>query len=669
MKALVLKDLRENFKIALIGLLILTLILLGSYQSYIEILTNMAHGSSAGPNNFLQPLLATDLLNVMALFCALFGTALGLLQTRNEAHRDLWAFLVHRPVTSTDIFWGKTIAGVGLYLFGAGLPLMVYVGIVLTPGQVAAPFEWAMIWPVSFIFLTGLAYYFAGMLTGLRQARWYASRALGLGTAIIVSIGTFGLPEFWQQFALIGIAVLILMASAWGAYQSGGYYRGQPVAGKFALALTVTGGTSLLLLVVFTLLFKMVLEPAGLSSQEYSSFSYYRMARDGTIYKEIRKSDQTTDIVEVDERSGLDLKTGRKMDQNKLSDSIAAAGWVYTGIYRYVHHNPLQNYSYFFTVRNVDTNNIWFLDRYGKLTGYDLRTRRVVGDLNATEPYLFFPPSPNNPPSPNILPTAKSVYQVDFTNRTVTPLFTLTNEENIAGFSDEIFAPGMSTNWLVATHKSVYLLGIQGKRILTVPYGLNYAEYPNVEFHYLGPTNKSPERFAVWFKPDYETNRATNWKLPIQIQWVGTTPTETDITSLPALGPPQFIWSREHKISFALQPPIVGFRIKEQASAGCYWSRIFVAAICAAIAWLIGRRYNFAIIAQIGWASFILLTGIAGLLTFLCVQEWPARVVCPQCKKRRTVDRESCEHCEAPFPPPEKNGTEIFVPLEDILKR
>jgi hypothetical protein len=614
-------------------------------------------------------LLATDLLSGMALFSALFGTALGWLQTRNEAHRDLWAFLVHRPATRTDIFWGKTIAGLCLYLLGAGLPLIVYVGIVLTPGHVAAPFEWAMIWPLSFIFLTGLPYYFGGMLTGLRQARWYASRALGLGTAIIVSIGTFGLPEFWQQFALIGIGVLILMASAWGAYQSGGFYRGQPVVGKFALAVTMTGGSSLLLLSAFTLLFKLVLEPAGLSPQEYSSISHYQIARDGSIYKENSKADKTTDIVEVDARSGLDLKTGRKMAQKELWDSLAAAGGVYTGIYRYVHHNPLQNYSYFFTVWNVDTTNIWFLDRYGKLTGYGLRTRRIVGDLNATEPYLYHPPSNNNTPPPNILPTAKSVYQVDFTNRTVRPLFTLTNDESIAGFSDEIYAPGMATNWLVATHKTVYLLDIQGKPILSVPYGPNYAEYPSVVLHYLGPTNKPPERFAVWFQPDYETNRAANWKLPIQIQWVGITPTETDITSLSALGPPEYIWSWEHKIGFALVPPIESLMSKEQASAGCYWSRIFVAVLCATIAWLIGRRYNFAIITQTGWAIFILLTGIPGLLAFLCVQEWPARVVCPHCKKLRAVDRESCVHCGAPFPPPEKNGTEIFVPLEDSLKR
>jgi hypothetical protein len=36
-------------------------------------------------------------------------------------------------------------------------------------------------------FLTGIAYYFAGLLTGLRQARWYASRSFGLGLAIAMT--------------------------------------------------------------------------------------------------------------------------------------------------------------------------------------------------------------------------------------------------------------------------------------------------------------------------------------------------------------------------------------------------------------------------------------------------------------------------------------------------
>ena len=43
-----------------------------------------------------------------------------------------------------------------------------------------------MLRPVATILLAGTVPYFAGMLTALRQARWYASRALGLGVAFIV---------------------------------------------------------------------------------------------------------------------------------------------------------------------------------------------------------------------------------------------------------------------------------------------------------------------------------------------------------------------------------------------------------------------------------------------------------------------------------------------------
>jgi predicted amidophosphoribosyltransferase len=65
--------------------------------------------------------------------------------------------------------------------------------------------------------------------------------------------------------------------------------------------------------------------------------------------------------------------------------------------------------------------------------------------------------------------------------------------------------------------------------------------------------------------------------------------------------------------------------------------------------------------------AFILVAGLPGLMAFGCVQEWPARVTCPHCQKRRVVDHETCEHCGAPFPPAEKNGTEIFEALSNEL--
>ena len=57
---------------------------------------------------------------------------------------------------------------------------------------------------------------------------------------------------------------------------------------------------------------------------------------------------------------------------------------------------------------------------------------------------------------------------------------------------------------------------------------------------------------------------------------------------------------------------------------------------------------------------FLLLTGVPGFIAFLSVNEWPARESCPSCGKRRVVTREKCEHCGAPFAPPQKAGIEIF---------
>src|ERR1017187_8185879 len=119
MKALIQKDLRENLKVAVIGLLIFSLLLIQAYQTCLATLTNLITRNMSGQMNALQPLLAHSLLIETTFFCGLFGAALGWLQTRNEAHRDLWAFLIHRPITRTGIFWGKTVAGLGLYLFGA----------------------------------------------------------------------------------------------------------------------------------------------------------------------------------------------------------------------------------------------------------------------------------------------------------------------------------------------------------------------------------------------------------------------------------------------------------------------------------------------------------------------------------------------------------------------
>jgi hypothetical protein len=75
---------------------------------------------------------------------------------------------------------------------------------------------------------------------------------------------------------------------------------------------------------------------------------------------------------------------------------------------------------------------------------------------------------------------------------------------------------------------------------------------------------------------------------------------------------------------------------------------------------LLARRHAFSRARCMGWMLMGFLFGWIGLALILIVEEWPARVACPKCRKRRVVTRELCEHCGAPHAGPASDGTEIF---------
>jgi hypothetical protein len=75
---------------------------------------------------------------------------------------------------------------------------------------------------------------------------------------------------------------------------------------------------------------------------------------------------------------------------------------------------------------------------------------------------------------------------------------------------------------------------------------------------------------------------------------------------------------------------------------------------------LLARRHAFSRARRIGWALVGFCFGWVGLLLMLALQEWPARIACPKCRKLRVVTRDTCEHCGAAHALPEPDGTEIF---------
>ena len=695
MNAIFKKDLRENLKLALLGLIILAGLLYYDFQPYGETLKKFLEQNWSGQIGNLQPLLSMSLLTGIAFFCAIFGAGLGWLQTRNEAQRDLWAFLIHRPVTRSEIFWAKTAAGLCLYTLGAGLPLVCLLIVVQTPGFVAAPFEWAMTSPLVSLFLSGVAFYFAGLLTGLRQARWFGSRWFGWLGALAASFAAFGLPNFGISQLLSAITIAILALAAWGCYQSGGFYRGQPLAGRLALTVTLAVGCFGLLGFGSALLIDVIFGQN--ENQSYKS-TMYTLTRNGTVCIVTDNNGQFVSATDLEGHPLPELQTGKKLKANDFYQIQAYGGMAET---RFNHPqrsfeeaNNIQNPSRFFSLCMVADKTLWYLDRHGKITGYDGRTRKCVGHL-APPDDSFLPPQKNwdmyyhsvlNSHAEKKLPSAKSVYLVNFRERTMKCVFTLTNDDEIGDYSEEPYEKGpegiYKREFFFTTRQTVGLLDHEGHPIFSIPYQPAYSNYPQVSIlHLIGfpdLAEVSTNPYAVIFHPDYQLNRKAGGKMPEHVAWLGgsnlTVTKSLDLPPLPAVANndddddlPSAIRSTLGNLVTSLMPPFAHIDYNQHFFHGFTkpWNLFSYAVgiLCAALTRFLARRYNFPAAAAFGWTLFVLLLGLTGLFTFLCVQEWPARVPCPACRKRRTVDRATCEHCQAPFGPPATNGTEIFAPL------
>jgi ABC-type transport system involved in multi-copper enzyme maturation permease subunit len=660
MKTLVLKEFRENAKVAVLGLIIYTLLLVVPYRDYI-----------ASPTNMSQPLVNGEFLMSTAWFCAIFGAVLGWLQIHNERRPDLWAFLIHRPMSRTSIFVGKALAGLGLYALVAGLPLLGFVVWAWLPGRVGAPFEPAMLRPVAMFFLAGTVYYFAGMLTGLRQARWYASRALGLGVAIIVLPAMQLRPEFWLGLVSLVIGAAMLITAVWGGFQSDGHYRGQPAWGKAALTGALTLGSLIVLFVAVMLLSNIIPnhEPSG-------PWSNYTMTKTGAVFKVTTDVGRPPEMVDLEGKPLLDAKTGRMIELSVFNRRLATATQINVDQDdRNRDRSWIQADCSLFSSWRATTDTLWyFWDRYGRLAGYDVATRQFIGSLGpkgfardiAGDGDRFT--NGRGDSHARTLRTATTVFLVDVEQRTTKPLFTTPDDDPILAMH-EIVLNGYDWEYsVVITKRFIHLLTAEGKPVWKIPYEPAYPDYTNIQMYSLEP----PGQFALWLAPSDRAKKHATAKLPTHVIWLAGDQGVVKSIDLPELPSPSRKLGRDDLLFGCVTPPtaLLGYCLIQ---AGVWqtetWRTLLLFSfggsvlVCLPVGWWLGRRYHFSFAAQAGWAVFHLLFGVPGLLAFLSVQEWPAREACPNCKKLRVVDRAQCEHCGADFAPPEKTGTEVFAPL------
>jgi hypothetical protein len=646
MKALFWKELRESIGITVLGFAIFALLL------------------GTGFGRLGQPLLDAAIQMPAGFFCPIFGALLGWLQAHREHHRDLRAFLVHRPITRTRIFFGKVLAGAALYFLGAGLPLLLLVGVVQTPGQVAAPFEWAMTLPLLASFLTGIAAYFAGMLTALRPAKWYGSRGLGLIVAVMVAGCATGVNEFWQALIVAVAGGAILGVAAWGSFQTGGIYRDQPLRARLALAASLTVGSAMVALLAAAIAGWLLTHFGILSGAKITYSTSWLILKDGTIGK--AQVGRYWEFKDLEGKPLQDAKSGELISdlQNKhvapTSPMVLENGSLGPGFHSY---RDRGRYYYYGGLSPGDGRIYWYyVHRDQRLEGYDHLSRQFVGSIGPEGFARDFTGNGSRFATPWLGPqyclsTSNTVFRPDPANRNVKPIFTTTNGDDIIGLTSfwtniNSYGPGEFT--VVVTRKFVHLLGVEGELLWKQPYQSHQGA---VKVSVL----EAPGSYALWYVPVEPGSM-----LPTCVSWIDRERGEERRMAFPAVVPKPGSDPTVSLMGLVSPPVFMSWLVTKSPAKPSVESLIFsagMALVCAIAVLLLARHQGLGFLAQLGWIGFILLCGLPGLIAFVCVREWTAHEICPNCKKSRIVDHEHCEHCGAEFAPPEKNGIEIFEPL------
>jgi hypothetical protein len=659
----------------------------------------------------LPSLMDSGSLMIFALIAGLFGVMLGFLQVSAEAQGDKRSLLLHRPLSRSRIFLAKAVVGVGLYLLALGIPFAIEVGLAATPGHLAEPFQWPMTLPWLADVLTGLVYYFAGMLTAQREGRWYASRCLGLAAGLFCSVLVWTLPQFGQAlFAILLVGGLVAVA-AWGSFVTGGAYAPQPRVAKIALALTLLMGLSFL---SFTA--KVFLGIWTWSRVQY----YYQLDHQGNVLLIHEEEGKIQSITDLEGQVPPQLQ-GERLDSYALKETVAPwawGEWTKTRSYRSSNELPVK----YGNETKPGNENWWYVPDQGRLLGYDKHSNLLIGSFgpdgfaapdeqprerfegeiyhisqayfSRVKDYLAFP---------------GGVYTVDFRKRTLRTLFVPTAGEAVlwaSRWEDEKQKQSLA---FVGTDQAIHVLDPAGTRLLYAPLTFDRASY---RIHHVGKL-ENPRRYWIWYEPAWHLGLDRLETMPayvVEYDIVGREIAPRKIVPprpggareftppTPLVEPsPTHVWfglitapaeaaglmaamnafqsevSKNNGSEVGLSLPFLfamthfflpGVRWLPSAHPSLVWGNgalmLLAAGVSALICLVLTRRYAFSRLRCLGWALWGLLWGPMGLLLLLALQEWPARIACPKCSKLRVVTQERCEHCGAPHALPPLDGTEIF---------
>jgi hypothetical protein len=366
-------------------------------------------------------------------------------------------------------------------------------------------------------------------------------------------------------------------------------------------------------------------------------------------------------------------------------------------------------------------NEVWYFDQAeGRLVGYDKSYHQLVGRFGPEG----FTPAGVRPGERfhgelryltrglsggglhgqigPCLVFSDGVYTVDFARRTIRTLFTPAAGETVTYGSscDDLFRREWK-RFFVSTDRSLHVLTEDGAPVLSVP---RVQDRQKPRYTVLLGGLENPERYFAYYTLISQwwsvAERAEFKSTPVHFHEYDTSGRElahrsllllpypadsyanalfgavTPMTEAAALvGAARFLRWEERRKGSTRKPVLINylensryyipgtsaFEVTPSGLVPGYLALIVLSAAASAMGcWLLARRYAFSRARVIGWALVGFFFGWVGWLLMLVLQQWPARVSCPNCRQLRVVTRDRCEHCGGTHAPPAADGTEIF---------
>ena len=651
MKTIVLKELRQWWRLAALGLVILSAVHWIQVRLYLAELDG-SRVSFVGLPGRVSPLLAEPAKQwPTAAGLALFALTLGFAQSLADGERDRRAFLLHRPLSPRRIFLARSAAGLVMFLVAVILP---YAGLAVwtaIPGNLPAPWIPQLLIPHAIDAFGAMAYYFAGTLLTVRNAPWFGIRLVPLGAAIVGTAMTYQAESVVDAMAMGGVGVLTLTIVAVEAFVSDGEFKSLSRAAQFLVIPTASLSGYVLwlpLLLLISFIF------GGRSS---SAVEMNLLGGDGRYHR-------------VRPEAGRFVAVGSSNDvvtyhvPGPMTFAVAPKARAVVRGFR----DPE---TYCFSIGTRDDHDLyaagdstlWYFDRrQNRVLGYDRSSFRQVGVLG---PQGFFEAREAAVPESKtgsfdvgrsawsggprahlgILPTSRAVFSFSRRSRELTEIFEAPGSERV------LDAERWGNLLVVRTDQAVFVKRRDASSFLRVTLpeiAKDYQEFKVLE-------EPKTERILIAFEPGFGSKKS---ELPWVVLRVESNGDLVPVQSMAAATQPSAELRLADWMVHVLLPQTRWLPGELAGSLGQY--------LGASLMWLgaaifLCVRHGVPASRATLWVVVTAVLGGFAVTALWMLESSGGRPGCPSCRRSRRLAEDRCPACGAAWSAP-KDGTEVFEP-------